>query len=612
MSYTISPNFRQLHIVGNNINVNATSPLFWDPGTATISIQVANATQSGYLSNLAQNMGARKTVAGLTTNTADGLQLIVQDGADQGTVGITAGDLRLWSDSGTMQIDANTITTGDIDVGGIVESNAISIDQTKITTSTASNLIANIAAPYGTVKQSLITSFGGYLHSLYIESAVQPTLVAFYTDAIQSIHGIPVGTLVETSVNITPVAGGLIQQKWLVSFSNDNIISDKTLCYFVLNMPGIGDLVTISQLNAYTNGQMWQNGVEILNEDLTFELFVDVTNSPTAESISDDISMIDNSSLIIPTQRATKQFATIRSTGILTGGIISINLLDNTKFDISAGSGIIHDPITGLNTKIVWPELIGLTTVLLATYAGSWISLYLVGNAVLTSQDPIIPSPLQRRTKIVLGRLSHFNKTNITGVFVMPFQAYEDQLSSDILVSFPIILNDGYDVAASIPVPLGLTSTEGTFLRKSANFLTSAISPDATIILASTAINFFRCYRTGVDDIILVPATTVDPTMWDNGSGILQTVPAGNFTLQLMIVFPYNGSITVFILYGQKTYANLAAAVRNISGNIDIHAPAKYGLERCAIIMIQSTVNLATSIANGDADIIPFSKIGRV
>ena len=97
-------------------------------------------------------------------------------------------------------------------------------------------------------------------------------------------------------------------------------------------------------------------------------------------------------------------------TGVLSGGILSINA-DDTKFDISDGSGEVVNPSTGTITSVSWTGLTAQST----TYSGilTYVS---ITSAGAVSYSTTKPTNTNIRDKIFLGVLVHTNSTNINAV----------------------------------------------------------------------------------------------------------------------------------------------------------------------------------------------------
>ena len=108
------------------------------------------------------------------------------------------------------------------------------------------------------------------------------------------------------------------------------------------------------------------------------------------------------------------QSANSLSTGILTGGVLTINSGDNTLFDLTSGTGSIIDNYTDPNlptlTMVEFDGGIGLSVDDVATEDITFVSIDITGNIIQSSAgfDPEI-----RRDFITLGTLNHVNNTFI-------------------------------------------------------------------------------------------------------------------------------------------------------------------------------------------------------
>jgi len=96
-------------------------------------------------------------------------------------------------------------------------------------------------------------------------------------------------------------------------------------------------------------------------------------------------------------------------TGILSGGTLSINA-DDTKFDITDGTGVICNPITGAKTNVSWSGLTAQST----AYSGllTYVSINSSGVAVFSDNEP---TNADTRDNILLGAVVHTNSTNSRG-----------------------------------------------------------------------------------------------------------------------------------------------------------------------------------------------------
>jgi hypothetical protein len=98
-------------------------------------------------------------------------------------------------------------------------------------------------------------------------------------------------------------------------------------------------------------------------------------------------------------------------TGVLSGGILSVNGGDDTKFDISDGSGYIQDPVGGTLQNITWTGLTSQTH----AYSGILTYIYISANNTWVA-TATKPSNTEIRDKIFLGVLVHTNGVNLNTV----------------------------------------------------------------------------------------------------------------------------------------------------------------------------------------------------
>lgn len=105
----------------------------------------------------------------------------------------------------------------------------------------------------------------------------------------------------------------------------------------------------------------------------------------------------------------------IISTGIISGGALTINSGDNSKLDIAAGVGYIADqstnPITV--TEVTWAAKTAVTLVNLATSFATDIAIDVNGDVVQQNSF----TNAEKRGLIFLGGVDHSNQATITTTF---------------------------------------------------------------------------------------------------------------------------------------------------------------------------------------------------
>jgi len=266
----------------------------------------------------------------------------------------------------------------------------------------------------------------------------------------------------------------------------------------------------------------------------------------------------------------------IIGTGLLYGAVVTYS---GSMVYVSSGSGIIVnvnastaaeiDPtITPVRWNNVSASISGINT-RQTTY------IYIDATGSLQQQATPFTSDQYRQT-IALGAVGHFNYSNISafGGEVTTAYSQTDQYNT-FVDSFGPLKLDGYSLAPisgalSLSVGSGTAFSHGGFYEYSPN--SPSVYNSSTVATAS----IIRVYRSGsgvyFDTNNNSGYTTLDPTKYDNGSGVLQNVPSNDYTIQRVFSFPPTN--TLYVYYGQTTYANLATALQSIASDNFIEGKA--------------------------------------
>ena len=242
-------------------------------------------------------------------------------------------------------------------------------------------------------------------------------------------------------------------------------------------------------------------------------------------------------------------------TGLLDGGTLSVNA-DNTLFDISDGSGYVidntTDPSNPAYTKVTWTGLTGLTVDNLLTAPRSEIAID-SSSTVVQQTTPFTVE--QCRTLIVLGRLVHSNQTNLSFTLGTPTVAFNSALQNGDLASTIGPVNRTGNVYSANGSNMNLDKSAGETYRVGTNYVNDKQNPNITTDPSGSAISFAYRYQDGSGGIAQGAfGNTVDPTLWDDGSGTLQAVPTSDWTVQR--IYYFGATNTTFIMPGQAVYSN--------------------------------------------------------
>jgi len=364
-----------------------------------------------------------------------------------------------------------------------------------------------------------------------------------------------------------------------------------------------------------TNGSVTISGGLGLNKSIRIGGSLAFNSSPnTITSFSTNNELVNNSDNAIVSEKAIKTYTTVKNTGLVFGGTLSI--ASATTFNIAAGAMWVVNDYTYTNTSTktywTWNNLSNITATRLATSAGSWISLFESGGTINILQSTDDLTPLQTRTAVRIGRLAHFDHATITKAFSMPvmYNSDRDATVTNMLTYAVLPQKDKCRISAN-GANLSINLSFGIMMRTGANYTISTATVNYVTILDYLPVNFRRVYRTSASDIGLSAiVTTLDPIQYESAFGVLSSVPALKYTFQMMDIFPYaNDEPTIFVWYGRGYYQTLADCRDSIS-SFDFVRPSagRGGLERCAIIMREDVTNLTTAIAAGTALIFHFDR----
>ena len=294
-------------------------------------------------------------------------------------------------------------------------------------------------------------------------------------------------------------------------------------------------------------------------------------------------------------------------TGYLTGWQLSVNTLNNTKFDISAGSGIITDftDLNGIQPEIkqTLSPLVSLTPQFLLTHPSSYIAFDKDLN-VIQSSSPFTNE--QRRTLIILGSVIHSNNINInvTNEIKAPIVAPTNQVHDFMLavgamnLSGNEIVPNGNNLAVNI--------TAGTVWKMGVSASNQFNPHQVSFPLRTTPLFTYRL-RNSTE---YAASTLLDPTNYDlNG---VRTPLSNNNRWSIQRFYLFQSGL-MRAQYGQAEYSSYQNALNSLLSepfqteqNI-----RENGLLIGRIILKKTCVDLITDISLGIASIHVADKFGN-
>jgi hypothetical protein len=310
------------------------------------------------------------------------------------------------------------------------------------------------------------------------------------------------------------------------------------------------------------------------------------------------------SDITIDLSNFSSSFTKKQSTGVLSGGVLSINA-DDTKYDISDGDGVIVNPVTGMKTNVTWSGLTAQST----AYVGilTFVSISSAGTPVYSAARP---TNSDIRDNIYLGVLVHVNGTNIDAVNNQQMSVLNstNQLY-DLSRAVGFVNLSGNGIASS-GTALRFQKAAGTMYAFGANYLNDIKDPSTvtTGLVDTNAAGVFQ-YRNQDGTSSALTLQNIIPNVYDNGgayNGATPTVSNNNWTIQHVFLFTSNN---VKIQMGQTVYANKDAALAAISVESFVVEPsiASNGLLIGLLVVRGGATNLSNT---NDAVFIQANKFG--
>ena len=300
---------------------------------------------------------------------------------------------------------------------------------------------------------------------------------------------------------------------------------------------------------------------------------------------------------------AGDSFAMTLSTGLRSGGVMSVNVGDNTKADVAAGIGYVLDhstPATPTIKRVAFGPFSAVTITNLASADFTWLLVNSSGSLV---QQSTVPTATERRQNIVLGRLNHSNRTNLSFANTLPDVEFSSVSQFGDLADSLGPFNISGNMITANGANLSMNKSAGKIFHKGYNYSSSTTNPHVVTTGGLTAFDFVYQNQTGGPGSYV---TVLDPTKYDAG-GVTTTVPGlSNVTVQRVYLFASN---TFRVQRGQAVYSSFTNALQNYAQETFNESPLISGFA-VPVAFIVITKN-CTSLQNTScAKIIPASKFG--
>lgn len=285
----------------------------------------------------------------------------------------------------------------------------------------------------------------------------------------------------------------------------------------------------------------------------------------------------------------------LSSSGLIYGGEVTINSLDNTKFDISSGFGVIVDNSVNPPTKnfINWSSKTAQITPFLSSATNTFLAVDINGDIVKTD---VFQDLHDTPNIIVIGWIEHKSGTIIEKVgtepYYLPDLQQQFQQFLEVLGAFNV---EGNEVTANV-TGLKVNKTAGIIFDNGINYSNDkkAVNTFPSNAITDIPIKYF--YRDGLGgwNNTLSQTLFVNPNNYDDGSGILATVPNNHWTIQRCYFYAPFGYLDVY--YDQKVYATKEDAINGLYTDTFIENEYfTFDVPLCAIVVEHGTTNLSNT-----------------
>lgn len=280
------------------------------------------------------------------------------------------------------------------------------------------------------------------------------------------------------------------------------------------------------------------------------------------------------------------------STGLVSGGHLSVSQTDNTKFRISSGRGQISYPYI---STVEWSDIEDIEIDTLGQAGDPLIErpfthIYIDMNGDII-QSLAAVNTISRRERIYIGKIVH-NQDNGTialaysqpEISTRPANTFNDFIGeiSNVIVLKGLLLKPY--------VNLQMTLTEGKLYGVGINYGTNELTPNVKNIFGVNGVPFAYRLRNGIE---LPGTTSIDPNKFELTTGELELVSTDYWTNQRIYVFP-SGNIRIQM--GEQEYPEKEDAANAITAEVIEEANIRDNAVLLCILTIQQG---ATNLFDG-------------
>ncbi len=288
-----------------------------------------------------------------------------------------------------------------------------------------------------------------------------------------------------------------------------------------------------------------------------------------------------------------QSISTAVSTGVISGGLFTINGGNPGAVDISAMVAYVVDYITDPLNPVVQRVTTPAQTVVMTDVVNT-VTYWSISSAGAVLQSPTEPTNAQRRTQLYLAASAQAAGTIFT---VVPTQVTLNQWANqevDLLESLGAFPISGNTISAN-GANLSIGTTGGPLFARSRSMITAPGNPHVGFTTAASPAQFRRGLQNTTNFGAAV--SVLDPANYDNG-GVLTAVGGGVNRATIQRVYAFispNQPDQMVVLYGQAVYSSLAGAIAAATAeSFNVNAAvAANGTLVGLVAVIRSATNLS-------------------
>ena len=285
------------------------------------------------------------------------------------------------------------------------------------------------------------------------------------------------------------------------------------------------------------------------------------------------------------------------TSGIIRGGIVTINSGDSTKFDVAKGFGIVMNYTDEENIFPVFVNFGPFEAQSIPDITEPFSLVFIDINGAVSATSGSIEDGEDRRTKIPLQGLTHVAGTVIETVTNRSLPAVDfAKTLCDVLIELPPA-NIGNDFLTN-GANLQIQKTAGKTFSPHVNYRNDILNPSRFIDDATSPQFWIRHYMDGSGGFTFEPVfNVVDPNFYDDGTGTLAAMDPNKFQTQLLYWVPESGfGVSV---YGQTVYNSLALAQLDIPyQTIEIEETLRATTSLRAILIMRTGTTSLENVAD--------------